>query len=437
MSPTPRAILLLALGILVAVLPAVLGDRFWVAWLAFAAVTVLAVGLDAALAWPRRKPQVLPTAPAVLYVGSADELVIDLGLRHRPRPAAVEAVCELEPPLTPQPPRTTPAADGRCRLRVPLVPSRRGTARVGAVWLRWNGPLGLMRWQTRHALDLEIPVAPDMPGLRRAALRFFGSRDLMTGEKMELHTGDGSEFERMREFVPGLDHRAMDWKASARHRKLLCREFRAERNHQIVIAVDTGHLMSETIDGLPRLDHAIHAGLLLSWLSLRSGDRVGLYAFDKGPGLYVAPQAGLGSFGHLQQASAQLAYSGEETNFTLGLAELAGRLRRRSLVVLLTDFVDTVTAELMVDDLARLSRHHLVVFVALRAPAVDTIAAAAPDGMLDMARALVAADLQRERELVLRRLTRLGVHTIDAVPGAVSPQLLNRYLDIKRRELIA
>ncbi len=437
MRPTARGVLLLASGLPVAVLPALLGGRFWVAWAAYGAVCVLALGLDAALVWPRRRPAINASLPAALAVGATGVLAVEVQTRHRPSPASVEAVCEVSPILGAFGRQQASLAKGRGRLQFPLTPRRRGSATIGSVWLRWRGPLGLMSYQVRRALDLAVPVVPDLPAVRRSALRFFSSNELMAGEKVERHTGDGSEFERMREFVPGLDHRAMDWKSSARHRKLLCREFRAERNHQIILACDTGHLMSEPVAGLPKLDHAIAAALLLGYVSLRVGDRVGLFGFDSEARVYVAPQGGLGSFVRLQLATAELTYSTAETNFTLGLASLTTRLRRRSLIVVLTDFVDTISAELMVEDLQRLARRHLVLFVAVRNPELETIAGEAPSTVPAMARSVVASDLLRERQTVLRTLERYGIQVIDAVPAAVTPLLLNRYLDIKRRELIA
>jgi uncharacterized protein (DUF58 family) len=281
-----------------------------------------------------------------------------------------------------------------------------------------------------------VDVVPNTRAVKAAALRYFSSREFLAGLKVERYLGDGSEFDALREYVPGMDHRAIDWKSSARHRKLLCTEFRAERNHQVVFAVDTGHLMSEPVGGVPKVDHAINAALLLAYVALRTGDRVGLYGFDEKVRGYSEPQGGAGGFLRLQAASADLEYTTSETNFTLGLAELSLRLRRRSLVVLLTDFVDTVTAELMLENLDRLARRHLVVFVTLRDPGLDAVAAAPPRSSADLYRAVVAHDLVREREVVLRRLRRMGVASIDSAPALVSTQLVNRYLEIKRREMI-
>nr|MBA3821300.1 DUF58 domain-containing protein [Deltaproteobacteria bacterium] len=111
------------------------------------------------------------------------------------------------------------------------------------------------------------------------------------------------------------------------------------------------------------------------------------------------------------------------------------RLRRRSLVVLFTDFLDTVTAELMIDNVTRLARRHLVLFVAVRDPSLENRALARPRTLGKLHEAVVAGDFVRERQVVLERLRRVGAHCIDVAPDQFSMALVNRYLDIKRREL--
>ena len=209
--------------------------------------------------------------------------------------------------------------------------------------------MGLAGRRLYRPLARKVAVVPDLRPVRAAAFRYFGARELEMGVQVERYVGDGSEFDALVEWVPGLDPRAISWKASARHRELLCQQFRAERNHQVILALDTGHLMSEPLGGVPRLDHAVTSALLLAYVSLRLGDRVGLFAFDRAARAWTEPQGGLGAFPRLRAASAQLEYARDETNFTLGLAELSTRLRRRSLVVVFTEFVDTVTAELMIE----------------------------------------------------------------------------------------
>jgi uncharacterized protein (DUF58 family) len=433
--PTRRAVLLLAGGFPLALLPALVRPGLWPLWMAALATTAAAFALDALLGVPAAPPALQARAPAVLHVGEDDVLHLEIGGGWRQR-TLVEVLCDFDETLEPQPAAHARAGRTPARAATFLRPRRRGRAAVRAVWLRWKGPLGLLQWTERRPLDLSIPVLPNVRAVRGAALRFFGSRQFLSGLKVERHLGDGTEFESLREHRAGEGGRAIDWKASARHHRMLSREYRAERNHAVVLAVDTGHLMVEPLLGIPKLDHAINASLLLAYVALKTGDRVGLFAFDDGVRHYIEPQGGVHSFGRLVHATSRLAYSTAETNFTLGLLDLGQRLRRRSLVVVLTDFVDTVTAELMVENLGRLGRGHRVVFVALRDVALDALAAQEPRDLDQLNRAVTAGDLGREREVVVSRLRRQGVLCVDGAPGAISAALVNRYLDLKRREMV-
>jgi uncharacterized protein (DUF58 family) len=307
--------------------------------------------------------------------------------------------------------------------------------RIERIWVRWCGPMALMQRVRRIAVGGGIDVLPDIHGIRAAALQFLAP-DALFGSRVQREAGEGSEFDSLTEYVPGLDTRFIDWTHSARHRQLICREFRIERNHPIVLAFDTGHLMLEPIDGLPRLDHAINAGLALASIALRGGDLVGSYGFDSVVRHYAAPMRSMAALGSLQRATAALAYHHEETNFTLGLAELAVRLRRRALVVLFTDFVDTVTAELLVQSLRRVAQRHVVVFACLSERYLADAFARLPERFDQVAEAVIAADFLCDRRAVFERLDRLGVHCLDVPPEAFSVALINRYVLVKQRGLI-
>jgi uncharacterized protein (DUF58 family) len=301
--------------------------------------------------------------------------------------------------------------------------------------VRWRGPLGLVEFTRRIAVGRTIDVLPNVRGVHRAALQFF-AQEAIYGMKSQRQKGEGAEFEALREYAPGFDSRFIDWKHSARHRKLLCKEFRTERNHQVIMAFDTGHLMLEPVDGITRLDHAINAGLMLAWISLHGGDLVGTYGFDATVQHYLSPIRGVSGFARLQRATTELEYHHQETNFTLGLAELNGRLKRRALVILFTDFVDTITAELLIESMQRVANRHVVVFVTQRGSVLQRVVEAAPEQFTDVAQAVIAHDFLRERSIVFERLERLGVHCLDVPSGALPVALINRYLMIKQRGLI-
>jgi uncharacterized protein (DUF58 family) len=436
MRPSPRCLLLFAAGIPVALLPSVVHVGLWTLWPAYLAATLLACGVDLVFGLARRRLVVRANAPDTLYIGARTPLEVSLSVPPSARAHTLEMLVDLDENLLPQPARTvTVPPAGEQRVEIPLVPRRRGTVALRTLWFRWTGPLGLVRRQARRSLDRDLAVLPDIQSVKDAALRFFSAREFLSGLKVERYIGDGTEFESLREYVPGLDHRGMNWKVSARHRKLYCTDFRAERNHQIVVAVDSGHLMCEPIQGVPKLDRAINAALMLGYVCVKTGDRVGWFTFNEKVRAFSEPEGGMTAFRRMQRLTAEIEYSTGETNFTLGLTDLSLRLRRRSLVVVLTDFVDTITAELMIENLGRLARRHLVLFVTLRDPSLDRIAGRRPDTVSDLHRSVVATGFLRERDVVLRRLRRLGIHCIDAPPAAVSTSLLNRYLEIKRREL--
>jgi len=436
MRPTPRAVLLFACGIAPALFLVIFRPQLWAWSLYYGALVLLAIAVDAVLAFPVRALRVTTEGPDSLQIGESGALTVTIAPTPYPRPTAFELLCELtgyaEPPAIVA---ATLMPGEEARATIPLVPRQRGRLAIDAMWLRWRGPLGLVRQWRRIAVDRAIDVVPNVRGVHSQALQFF-AREAIYGVRTQHQKGEGTEFDSLREYAPGLDSRFIDWKHSARHGKLLCKEFRTERNHHVVLAFDTGYLMREPLDGLPRLDHAVNSGLLLAWISLQGGDLVGLYGFDAALRQFQQPVRGMSNFTRLQRAVAGLDYHHEETNFTLGLAGLNARLKRRALVILFTDFVDTVTAELLIEATERVANRHVVVFVTLRDAVLHGMADAAPERFEDVAKAVVAHDFLRDRSIVLERLQRLGVHCLDVPSRSLPVNLINRYLMIKQRGLL-
>ena len=434
--PTPRAVLLFGLGVPIALLVVAVDPRLWSLSVSYGFLVLAAIATDAMLAVPRRALKVEVAAPDQIQIGDSGAVGITIATARPARATRFEVLPEQRGPLD-------PARTDRLELRpgagaqgsLPMRPRQRGQVFLDAVWLRWQGPLSLIRHMHRFAVDVAIDVVPNVRGVQNAALQFF-SNEAAFGLKTQQQHGEGSEFEALRDFTVGLDRRHIDWKHSARHRKLLCKEFQIERNHQIVFAFDTGYLMREPIGGMPRLDHAINAALRLAWISLRSGDFVGICGFDARIRSWQAPTRGRSRFASIQHAIAELTYHTEETNFTLGLAELNVRLKRRALVILFTEFVDTVTAELMIESLQHIANRHVVVLVALRDGDLQQAVDAEPKDFASVAEAVIAENFQRDRGVVFERLERMGLHCLDVPSTGLSVALINRYLLIKQRGLI-
>ncbi|MSR46958.1 MAG: DUF58 domain-containing protein [Planctomycetes bacterium] len=437
MRPTRRAVLCIAALLPLALLPFVLGPRWLGPWMAALAAIGATLAADALLCRRRSAIAIDVDFPEQLFVGDADPAFVVLRTAPSGAPRAVAVRLEMSERLAAPPTlEVTFAADGVVRTKVELRPRERGAATLREAWLCWSGPLGLIERIARVPLDRQTLIVPDVRAVRQAAIE-LARRSPWAGKKVERFQGDGSEFAALREFVPGFDPRTIDWKATARHMKLLCRELRAERNHPLVLAFDTGQRMREPIDGVSRLDRAINAALLLGYVALKAEDRVALFAFDATVRSFTPFFSGTAQFERLRRAAAELESATEESNYTLGLTELTRRLSRRSLVVVFTDFGDAIDAELLVENLGRLARRHVVLLVAVRDAELDRIASAAPDTPRTLHQAVAATEMVRDRALVLEKVRRLGVLVLDAPAESVRAGLIDRYLDVQRRELVA
>jgi uncharacterized protein (DUF58 family) len=434
--PTLRAVLIFAAGIPLALFIVIYDPALWPLSFNYGLLALLAIVSDLALALPPRLLNVKVAVPDRLYIGERGATTVSIAAGNFRRATRFEAIAEQRGDVEPSDIVTGELARGAtAQLALPLNPRRRGRITVDRIWLRWRGPLSLIAFTRRIAVDRTVDVLPNVRGVHGTALQFF-VQEAIYGIKTQVQKGEGAEFEALREYTPGLDSRFIDWKHSARHHKLLCKEFRTERNHQVIMAFDTGHLMLDPVDGITRLDHAINAALVLSWVSLQGGDLVGTFGFDARVRHFMGPVRGVSGFVRLQRATAELDYHYQETNFTLGLAELGARLKRRALVILFTDFVDTITAELLIESMQRVANRHLVVFVTQRGSVLQRAVDAAPQRFADVAQAVIAQDFLRDRRVVFERLERLGIHCLDVPSQSLPVALINRYLMIKQRGLI-
>ena len=422
--PSGRAALLAAASAIPALAVALAVPQFWYAGLVFV-VLILALTLADALGTSSANTlEVALDAPSAAFVGEEVRLAITVRMSGTSR---FEAVIEHDARLA--------GEESARSLRKTYTAVRRGSAAIEALWLRWPGLFGLAWRQRRVALDRQIAILPDVRPARAEALRLF-RRDASLGAIVQVDTGAAGEFQALAEFRSGMDRRTIDWKASARHGGLIAKEYRTERNNDVVFAIDAGRLMCEPVAGVPRIDRAISAALTAAFVALKLGDKVSLFGFDARPRISSGAVSGVGSFGTFQRLAAELDYSNEETNFTLALTTLGAQLKRRSLVLVFTDFVDPTSAELMLKTVGRLAERHLVLFVLMHDVELAALAEAEPLHADDVSRAVIAAAMLRERRIVVARLERLGVHIVEASYDKLGPELVNAYLGLKRRNLL-
>lgn len=436
--PTRRGVFLVATGLPLSFAALTLSENWWKLSLLWLGITLLALVIDALFTTPRRAVTVTAKPPGLLYIGETDPLKLKLDIVSPWKPMTADVGVAFNELVKPLP--SVNVQVGGDGIDVPVQPLQRGLAKLLYLNMRWTGPLGLMAAQHKLDVNAEIPVVPNTRAVARDSVR-LAFDDAILGLKQQRRRGQGSEFDALREFGSGMDRRHIDWKHSARHSKLLAKEFDTERNHNIIFAFDSGQLMNEplmTASGgeVSRLDRAINAGLMMAHICLRAGDKIGMFSFDASVRRYLAPSGGTGAFPLFAAESGRIEQGAFETNFTLGLTDLGRRLERRSLIVVMSEFTDSTTAELMVENLTRLAKKHLIMFVTFTDHALMEARNAVPRATADVGRSVVADELLRERKIVLERLRRLGLMVLETAPENLSLQMIQKYLDIKERELI-
>ena len=438
--PTPAAILLLLAGAPVALGLGLIRPDLWLLSLVWIGVIAALLLVDALVAADLRRLSVDLRTPRSVGVGDPFNLLVRLDAPGaRWKPARIDIAMAVDARLDAGGriagvgfPADAPGGDGLTLVKnFTLNAARRGTARIDGLWLRWRGPLGLAILQRRFAEHREIAVVPSLRSVREDGLKLF-RRDAQFGLRQQMLVGEGSEYEALGEYQPGMDRRSIDWTASARHVKLLAKEYRIERDNRLVLAIDAGRTMSEPVDGMPRVDRAVSAALLLAFVALKMEDRVSLFHFAAKPGGATPVLAHSSDFPLLQQAAARIDYAHEESNFTLALATLGAQLSRRSLIVLFTEFTDPTSAELMIRAAGRLVKNHRLLCVVLKDAELEGVERMEPSEPADLVRTNVAAALLRDRRIVIARLQRMGVDVVEVAHDRINSGVLDAWLAIKK-----
>lgn len=392
--------------------------------------------LDLCLLPSKRRVEVSVTLPPRLSLDEHDAMRCILSNGYRWRSVRGTLVAHADGALRDTPTvRWLAPATSRSELEVPLQAWRRGDARFTHLELRSLSLLGFFerRWRL-PCEDLRSSVYANLAAVQRAATHNTTLQSYLQGLTVQRHIGDGQAFEALRQFQPGHDTRAIDWSVSARMRSLHVREFREERNHNVILAFDTGRLMSRTVQGLTRLDHALNASLHLGYVALRMNDRVGMFGFDAEIRSWCAPRAGIDTLPYLVDEAQALPYTLNVSDFRSAFVLLNQKLRRRSVIFLFTNVDSQLSSGGLLDALAPLQRKHQVNVVAIDDASAHARYATLHADEIDTA--LAAASLKEQRQTALRELRSRGIRVIDAEPRTLSTQLLETYHDIKRRGLV-
>jgi len=343
------------------------------------------------------------------------------------------------------------ASGAAVRIDIAVQPTRRGDRPTDRVTLRSLGPLGLAGRQRSVAVDWSVRTLPAFTSRRYLPSRLARLRDL-DGRQAIAVRAQGTEFDSLREYVPGDDVRSIDWRATARAADVMIRTWRPERDRRVVMVLDTGRTSAVRIGDETRLDILIDAGLLLAALAGRAGDRVDLLAYDRRARLQVSGGSGPSLLPRLVDGIATLEPELTETDYRGLVSAVLSRVRKRALVVLFVALDRPTMEEGLIPALAALTTRHTVIVASVREPYSSATAdpalrprTSAPSGRVpaevlpggrvqDAAGTYLSAAQARadmDRAHVAAVLTRMGVRVVEATPADIAPKVADAYLDMK------
>jgi uncharacterized protein (DUF58 family) len=428
---TSRAAALLGIGIAVGAGPVAMGVNPWT-------VVMVVAGLVVLLVLTERAPATNPKAIMLSRVGDAhvrlgETANVELILNNTNDSAARLLVRDLWVP-------SAGASEGTYRLSIragqklalssTLTPTRRGDRPAVAVTVRSFGPMRLAHWQITRTVPWNLRVLPRFESRKHLPEKLAKLR-IVEGAIAVRGRGQGTEFDTLREYVPGDDVRSIDWRATARRNDVMLRTWRPERSRRVVCVLDTGRTSAVRVGDEPRLDTAMDAALLLAAVAQEAGDQVDLLAADSHVCAAVSGVHGRSLLPRLVNALAPLHPALVETDFELIASEVLRRERKRCLVVLFTALEPGALGEGLLPVLPKLVARHQVLVAAVHDPALTELASTPVDSADAVYSVAAGTRALLERRRITTALSRNGVSVLDCPADTFASQVTDEYLALK------
>lgn len=310
-----------------------------------------------------------------------------------------------------------------------IKPTERGVHTLDSVGVLIRSPIGLWWIQQTVAVASIVRVYPDFASISHFLDLLIQRRTTAIGLKKQHRRGTGLEFEQLRDFRQGDALNWIDWNATSKRRQLISKDFDDEQNQTLIFVLDTGRRLRSKDDDLAHFDHVLNAMVLMSYIALRQGDRVGVLSFGY-LNRWIPPIAGVPGIKNLLNSVFDLAAGLVSSDFVTMAEDLGKRHRKRAMVVVLTNLreedYELETA------LRMLNKRHFVVLANLREKVLDQLQTKPVETFVDAMAAAGASKYVRDRESLQKRLANHCNLIIDTLPGELHIRLANAYWAIKR-----
>ncbi len=430
MTPSPRLLRVLAAWLAVG-LVASAWRPLVLPWAGAGGAVLAFVLLDLVLLSRLPWPTLARRLPKAMALGEWHAVTLEV-TSAAPRPVRLELFEEAPDSLIldGMPREVVLPAHGVATVPYRVRPQRRGNLSLGGAHVRLVSPLGLLERRRRVGAAEPVRVYPNFRQVARYALLALDHRTGAFGVHLQRRRGEGLEFFQLREYRDGDSLRQVDWKAVSRRGRLISREYREEKDQQVILMLDCGRRMHTRDGDLTFFDRVLDAALLLAYVALRQGDAVGIMTFS-GVDRWVPPRKGRAAMTTLLNAVYDVQTSTAPSDFAEAAHRLATRQKRRCLVVLLTNLREDDAVDLPLA-LAPLRRRHLVQLASLREPALAAALEPDVEQFEDALRFVATQHYLEGRERAHALVRRAGLRALDVEPADLPAALVNQYLDIKR-----
>ncbi len=317
------------------------------------------------------------------------------------------------------------------RVEVSATPRRLGRHEWPPVAVRIRGPLGLASWSRKLAAAYSVQVLPDLSH-DRSNVQGLGAQ----GDRNARRLGAGAELLQLRRYQPGDPPRIIDWKASARMRQLVSRDFSEDQHLEVVVVVDAGRSSGLRAGELDRFGHYVNVAASLAEHVVARGDLVGLVIHADRPLLALAPARGIAAVTRLRKALTGAQVTNSESSPLEAALRVRTLVRHRSLVVLLTDLDDAAAASQLLGAVRILLPKHLPFVAGLSSVAAESMAGAPATEWLDPYRSLAAQEYCTALERKVQALRALGAPALVARPEQLEGAVLEAYGRFRRQRRV-
>ena len=400
-------------------------------WIWFSSICAAFVAADLLLYWFQR-PDVsierIIQSNLAIYRNS----VIRLNVLNRTRRQLIMKVIDTCPaefnPVEPD--RFFPVNRGsELAYEYNIRPVARGSFNLESTTLIVRSILHLWEFKITRPLLSHVNVYPDFVAISRYLELAAKQNTSQLGMKLVARRGSGLEFEQLREYRLGDPLNHLDWKATARHQKLISREFQDERDQLICVLLDTGMTMRMTDGELTSFDHALNALILLGYVTLHQGDSIAVQFFGD-TNRWLPPVKGATSINKLLNSVFDVQSGPAASDYVAAAESFLIHQRKRSLVMLITDSRERETE--IPSALRLLSNQHLTLFVNLRDSVIDEIPSRKIENFDDAILLSERAHFLQDRGRLFTQCAKACHMTIDCRPQELIIRLLNAYWQIKR-----